>query len=315
MLSPGVSQEEKAQAERDLKVAEEEYQRLHPRVAEAQKSFERLQQEAQQLSLKFKDAKQGKADYQQHKERLESAKRKVTEAKKEASKDNNAEKKRLIRQIRDHMIRHTAEIEKATSNYNDYLDAVARQAGIAMSEDGLISKKQQLQDQLEIMQQQTVHLEQEYNRLNNSFTLVRQQVLELKRQADNSAPIGTDDNPTPLRAKLDEITADKTELEDLIYEAKEKIGRIINNPAVLRNYEELKEKFEAQKTRLEDLADTNGGKSLELKNLKEPYVAALTNIVNKVNALFEVYMQELGCAGKRITHICKQAITVYNCKT
>lgn len=306
MLSPGVPQEEKLQAERDLKVAEDEYQKMNPRVAEAQRSFERIQQEAQQLSLKFKDAKQGKADYQQHKERLESAKRKVAEAKKEASKDNKAEKKRLIRQIRDHTSRYIAELEKASTSYNDYLDASVRQAGVSMSEDGLITKKQQLQDQLEIMQQQTVHLEREYNRLNNSFTLVRQQVLELKRQADNCAPIGTDDNPTPLRAKLDEITADKTELEDLIYEAKEKIGRIINNPAVIRNYEELKEKFDDQKQRLEDLADTNGGKSLELKNLKEPYLAALTNIVHKVNTLFEVYMQELGCAGKRKVDITRK---------
>lgn len=302
MLSPGVPQEEKSQAERDLKAAEEECQNMQPRLAEAQKSFERLQLEAQQLSLKFKDAKQGRADYQQQKERLESAKRKVAEAKREASKDNRAEKKRLIRQIRDHISSYTMELEKASSAYNDYLDSCARQAGVKMSEGGLISKKQQLQDQLETMQQQTVHLEQEYNRLNNTFTLVRQQVLELKQLADNSAPIGTDDNPTPLREKLDEITADKTELEDLIYEAKEKIGRIINNPAVIRHYEELKEKFDDQTKRLEDLADTNGGKSLELKNLKEPYLAALTNIVHKVNTLFEVYMQELGCAGQVALH-------------
>ena len=304
MLSPGVPPEQKNRAEREVKVAQEEFERLQPSITTATQNFERFQRDAQEKQAMFNDRKQGVKEVKEHMEKLARSKRKFAEAQKDAAKDNKTEKKRCIKEIRNLIQKFTTEIKNATTAYNQFLDATARQTGVRMSEDGLISKKQSLNEELENIKQQTESLQREFERVRYTFDVARAEVMALKERADAFAPIGTVDDPTPLKLKIEEITGDREELELLITEAKERIQRIVNNPAVIRNYQELKEKLDTQKEDFEDLKNSKGIKRTELKNLKDPYLAALTNIVEKVTGLFGSYMGNLGCAGKFFSTFC-----------
>jgi len=303
MLKPGVPPEEKNRAERDLQVAHQEVEHLQPSLTSATEAFERAQRVAQEKNMTFKDTKQGAREVKDHQEKLARSKRKLDEAKREAAKDNKSEKKRVITAMRSFVKMFTTEIEKATNAYDRYLDATARQGGLRMSEDGLIAKKQALIYQRETMKKATSDLEKAVRQKHLEFKEARDDVHALKKKADDQAPLGTDDNPSLLKLKFEEITGDRVELEGLISEVEDRIGRIIDNPAVLRNYQKLKAQFDTQKEDFENLKDSKSSKRAELKNLRDPYLAALKNIVIKVNGLFGIYMTALGCTGKSLSYL------------
>jgi len=302
MLKPGVPPEEKDRAERDLQVAKQEFEHLQPSLTSATEAFERAQRVAQERNITFKDTKQGSHEVKDHQEKLARSKRKLDEAKREAAKDNKSEKKRVITAICSFLKMFTTEIKNATNAYDRYMDATARQGGLLMSEDGLIAKKQELVFQRETMKQATQDLEKAVRQKNTEFSRARDAVLALKVKADQEAPLGTDDNPSPLKLKFEEITGDRVELEGLISVLADRISRIIDNPAVLRNYKNLKAQFDTQKEDFENLKDSKTSKRAELENLKVPYLASLTNIAAKVNELFGTYMAALGCKGKFLSY-------------
>jgi chromosome segregation ATPase len=304
MLKPGVPPEEKDRAESDLQVAKQEVDHLQPSLTSATEAFEGAQRVAQEKNITYKDTKQGSHEVKDHQEKLARSKRKLDEAKREAAKDNKSEKKRVITAICSFLKKFTTEIENATNAYDRYMDATARQGGLRMSEDGLIAKKQELVFQLETMKQSTHDLEQAVLQKNTEFKYARNKVMESKEKADRLAPLGTDDNPSPLKLKFEEITGDRVELEGLISVLADRISRIIDNPAVLRNYKELKAQFDTQKEDFENLKDSKTTKRAELENLKVPYLAALTNIAKKVDELFGTYMAALGCKGKFLSYFC-----------
>jgi len=300
MLSPGVAPADKDQAERLLRASEEALNRIQPELDEAQPAHMRAQHEAQQHAAKFKDAKQGSHDYDQHKEKVELAKRKLREAEKEASKDNQKEKKKCISKIRRLIEAYVNEIENASKMYDQFLESTGILSGVRMSEDGLVQKKNVLEEQLREMQLQTKSLEQDFQRISVEFNRERNAVAQLKQRAEEHAPLKDEaGKDTPLKVVLDALPSELAELEDLMDDAKEKIKRILDNPEVLRQYREKKQSLESQKDRLENLKGSKGIKRAELDTLKAPYEASLHNIVKKVNDGFGKYMTELGCAGKK----------------
>lgn len=149
------------------------------------------------------------------------------------------------------------------------------------------------------MQTQTQNLERAYARADEDFKRIKKKVSELKDAADKEAPL-TDDkgNDTPLRALLDDLPTDKTELEQKKEDLEDKITSILDNPKALEQYEEKSLELEAKKAHLESLRGSKEAKRDELKAISTPWQTKLTNIVSEVNNKFEKYMQELGCAGK-----------------
>ena len=299
MLSPGVSPEEKSRCEDALRRSEEKLRRLEPSIESASQDHDRVQKEAQQLQSAFQDAKRGKKEYMDLQERVRMARNKLKQFEKTASKDTKSDKKKLVKQIKTRVNALMSELEKASSNFNNYLRALNAQTGLKLSEDGQIEKRRRLEEQLHEIQSQTQNLQRQYQIIEREFNSLRNMVVELKKQAEQQAPI-TDakGNDTPLREQLDALPAEKVELEDLIEDTVDKVKRIMHNPGVIRNYDEQKAAFDALKQELEDLQGSKGVKKRELESLKAPYVASLENIVRQVNELFTKYMSELGCAGE-----------------
>lgn len=298
MLSPGVPPAEKERAENAVQTSQAELDRLQPEVDAAQKAHDEAQREAQEKSTDFKDAKQGRIDYVKLVDKFDIAKRKLKTAQQEAKKDNRKEKATCIKNIRKFIKMYITELEDASTAHKEYVVAVGIKTSVAMSEDGLLEKKRVAEEQLAHLLSQSHLLQNEHALKSSLFDQARRAVLAKRTEADRLAPIGTADEPTPLKALLDDLPDGKTQLEDLMDEAQQNITRILHNPEALRTYEEQKEKLDTQRKSYEFLKDSKGLKRSELASLKEPYVASLTNIVAMVNDLFMKYMGELGCAGR-----------------
>ena len=149
------------------------------------------------------------------------------------------------------------------------------------------------------MKIQTEDLEHQFKMISAAFQKEKQKLGHLKQRAIEIAPISDQNgNDLPLKEKLNTLPDNLTELEESMEDTKEQIEGIHDNPDVMRRYEEQKRELHEIKDHLENLNESKGRKRKDLEDKKNPWEAALKNIVEKVNVLFEGYMKELGCAGK-----------------
>lgn len=298
MLSPGVPKEDKIRAENEVKNAQKRIAELEPGKQDALEKHNQLVESAQKIQQEYKDAQIGLNEVKKHQENFERAQRKLQQAKELAATDNKDEKKRKVQQIRKCMEQSIEEIKKATDAYDVYIDAVARHAGVKLSEDGIVTKRDLLIDQLDVMRRETDSLRGKVQELAKRFQHARERTLQLKDIADREAPLGTPDEPTEIKEALEKLTTDKDELKDLIVEAKEVLETTVENYGAVRRYEEQKAALEIQQEKYDGLKDSKETRKKELDAKRQPYHSRLTNIINEVNELFEKYMKDLGCAGK-----------------
>ena len=137
MLQPGVSPAEKERVERDLRAAEEALSQVQPSMDAAVEAFQELQSETQKASYQFAEAKKARREVIEHKGKVDSYRRRLNEAKKEADKDNVTEKKKHIRNVKKYVKMFVTELENASSRYDSYLLATQKLTGLRMSEGGL----------------------------------------------------------------------------------------------------------------------------------------------------------------------------------
>lgn len=137
MLKPGVPPEQKEKVQRQLETVQEEVEQLQPAIAAATQAHDTAMAEAQDIQKRFNDAKSGRREIQNAEQKVEISRRKLREAQKDAGKDNNTEKKRCVKKMKDHIKKFVANLETAAERYDAYLNANESLAGIKMSEDGL----------------------------------------------------------------------------------------------------------------------------------------------------------------------------------
>jgi chromosome segregation ATPase len=149
-------------------------------------------------------------------------------------------------------------------------------------------------------QKELGEFERETRRLSEKFNRQRDGMRQLKSLAEKHAPFVDDEgNELPLKAQLEALPVTSVaETEAAMDEAKAKINGIDANPEVIRQYHERKKEIELIRAQLSELTQSKDSKISDLEKKRLPWEQALENAVAKVNALFERYMAELGCAGK-----------------
>ena len=141
----------------------------------------------------------------------------------------------------------------------------------------------------------------EYQSLNTQFKEAKKKLTDLKEEADQLAPINDPEtgDELPLRAELEALPFETLdEAEDALDEANRKADSIHSDPNVIREYEKLELNIEKLQTELDNLTNTREQQINALKQKVKPWEARLANQVNKLDALFSVYMRETGCTGE-----------------
>ena len=100
------------------------------------------------------------------------------------------------------------------------------------------------------------------------------------------------------RLDREDMPATIDELDDAMDEAENKVNSIIDNPQVMRQYEERKKKIEELQEKLDLEGGEKEAKKQQLEARRTNWEAKLMNIVNDVNVKFSSYMKEVGCAGE-----------------
>jgi len=146
---------------------------------------------------------------------------------------------------------------------------------------------------------QYTNVSTEFEKVSIEYEKMKTHARKLKDEAMAFAPIrDANGNDLPLKRELDELPESLEDVADALDEAKEKVKTIHDNPEVLRRYDEQKLEIERIRLQLDRLSQSKELKRAELESLRIPWEAKLTSAVEKVNALFSMYMKELGCAGK-----------------
>ena len=101
-----------------------------------------------------------------------------------------------------------------------------------------------------------------------------------------------------IRAKLEGFLESVDEVEALLTDAQDKVNSIDDNPEVFRRYEQRTKEIAEARAQLEDLSEGQNAKIQQLEHNAGNWTTALQNSLEKVNMLFQQYMQELGCAGE-----------------
>ena len=298
-LTRGVSETEKENVMRQLERAEFELKDLIPKVEEADARYKEAMNEAQHQNLILKDAQKAKNELSNLNRRVENARNKLRNAEEEASRDNDKERSKLMSTLQTYVDNYISALESASKSWDKFVENNCLLAGIKMTEDGLVAKARKLKESLNDMKLETHNLEQSFKEITQQFREAKEKMRRMNDHASRIAPIkDSEGNYLPLKEKLDELPSDLSDLDEKLDEIEEKIKSIVDNPQVLRFYEETKKELEAAKLELENLEESKESRRKELKELRQSWEVPLEKIVTQVNGLFEGYMKELGCAGE-----------------
>lgn len=145
-------------------------------------------------------------------------------------------------------------------------------------------------------------LTEEFTRAGEDFKQAKILAHELKRKADDQAPIEDENKiPTPLKAQLDSLPV--TCREDAVValeEAENKLNSIVADNNAIRAFQTNQSEMTDVKAQLDDLNDAEARRKNELDQKVKPWEKKLSEAVVKVDALFTRYMGEMGCTGESI---------------
>jgi hypothetical protein len=153
----------------------------------------------------------------------------------------------------------------------------------------LDEKKKEFSD----LEERGAHIAQKFNK-------IKKDLAEKKEQAETEAPL-TDENgrELPLKSQLEALDVQHlNDVEAAHEEAMLKADSIVANPAVIRQYTELKEKIEAKQTELDSLVNSKDNELSTIELKKKAWETSLQNNVAKINALFTKYMAIMGFTGE-----------------
>lgn len=153
---------------------------------------------------------------------------------------------------------------------------------------------------LDEMKKEFADLEERGAHIAQKFNKIKKDLAEKKQQAETEAPL-TDENgrELPLKSQLEALDVQHlNDVEAAHEEAMLKADSIVANPAVIRQYTELKEKIEAKQTELESLSTSKNNELSNMETKKKVWETSLQSNVAKINALFTKYMAIMGCTGE-----------------
>jgi chromosome segregation ATPase len=143
-------------------------------------------------------------------------------------------------------------------------------------------------------------LEERGAQISQKFNKIKKDLSDKKKQADTEAPLADENGrELPLKSQLEALEVQfLDDVEAAHEEAMLKADSIVANPAVIRQYAELKEKIEAKQTELESLSSSKNNKLSNIETKRKMWETSLQTNVAKINALFTKYMAIMGCTGE-----------------
>jgi len=300
MLAPGVTDEQKAQMQGRVTQLEEDMEKHRPAIEELEKSLSELEANGQLMAARLGEAKKTLTQLAAAQQKLKTAKKKLKANEVAASTDMGDRKKELVKDMMNRIKNGLSSLETHNQCHVHMMTSTHTMAGVKINQDGLIAAERKALVALNEKKASSEEIGQKYNDTCERFKESKARLQECRTRADQIAPLRDENgNDTPLKAQLEELVVENLEEANVALEdANNKVNSIDANPDAVRQYEARQKEMEEVRQKLEEETDAKDTKLRALDQERQPWEAALENSVSKVNALFGMYMQELGCAGE-----------------
>lgn len=298
-LAPGVPQEQKESAQKQLDKIQVEIDELRPKVEEVDMKYRELQSQAKAYHADFAEASQKMKSYNEQRRKVDTARSRLADERKNASKDYAAEKGNLTAQLKKHIKNYLVSLDSALQKHDELMGSTFIYAGIKMNEEGLRERAQKAREYYDEKRLAQSTFEVKVQELSQTFTNAKTNLKALKELADRDAPmVDSNGNELPLKELLGNLPDEIDEIDAMKEELLIKINTISDNPGVIREYERRKKEIQEQEHELEQFGEEQDMKKRELTEIMLPWESRLINTVKKVDVLFKEYMKELNFVGE-----------------
>jgi len=299
MLAPAVPQQRKDRIRHELEELESQLHDLNPQIEDLQQRYETTLNQLQDFNQEFHTARNVLNEYETLRMRLSAAEKKLVDLNAQASQDQQQERQQLIDRLKTVVGQSVIALQKAGQANDTSIDLIVESAALKLAEEGLDANARLCKQTLAQMQNQFSVLEQEFDRVSKEFDTCKQNLKNLKERAESIAPMLNSAGETlPLKAVLEVLPATLPELDAAIDDAQIKIDTIADNPEILHHYEKRKAELEQTVANVTELATSKQALQMEMDREFGPWEAALSRTCQAVDALFGIYMQELGNVGQ-----------------
>jgi len=299
-LTLGVSDDAKERVQSDLREVETKLAAFGPAREETEKEVGKLEDKAQRANARVKKAKDDITNLRRYTNKLEGAKRKLQDLQKALEVDDDDEKQQKVANIKNRIRHSLSALEAQAQSYKKMMETTVRSSGMRLNREILRVEEERLRHGKNEAQNAYDEAMRAYQSVNQQYKQAKARLTDLKKEAEAIAPITDDEgNDLPLKGELEDLPVETLdEAEDALDEAIRKADEIVADPNVIRQYELRQKEMEQLQMQLDNLTNSREKQVDALKQKVAPWEQKLLTQVAKVDALFSVYMRELGCTGE-----------------
>ncbi|KAL3917373.1 MAG: hypothetical protein SGILL_004744, partial [Bacillariaceae sp.] len=302
ILRSGVSDDRKAEAERELKEKKIEYEELLPSFQKAQDELEEIRRTSQEAQSQVKDVEGQIKISQQIINKLNSTKRKLESLEAELGTDDQEDKQRKIDQLNQRVRNSLKALGAHSASYKKLLAATVSASGARLRKEAAVIEERHSREAFEEKKAGVVEIEQDFANLKQRMNQAKTKARQAQQEAIQKAPIeDAEGNELPLKAKVEVDLAqyDTVDLAEAAWEeVEQKIRNTVADRNVIRHYEQKQIEVDSAQDQLDALTKNKEGKATQMREIAEPWEEQLKGLLDKVDQRFSRYMSELGCVGE-----------------
>ena len=288
----------------ELDKVHDQLQPLRPQLATARTEKDSFEGNVQELNQQYRAWVDQKSNFSKLVAKHNQAQQKRDKCQQELDKlshtivEEKAQLAQKLKQRSSASVAVTYALDKASRLF---LRHTREHAIVQLQKTKTIVEERKVRAQLEEMNQTFEQVKNDAIRVNDEYNRKRAELKETREKALHVAPLEDENgNPTPLRERLEAMENLDT-LEDLdaaIEECEQQANEIHANPQVIQQYLKKVEEQKELQEKLDDARESRAIKERDMEQKREPWQAQLQTNINKINALFETYMAEMGCTGE-----------------
>ncbi|CAM9158296.1 unnamed protein product [Choristocarpus tenellus] len=233
------------------------------------------------------------------KAKINRLKGKVRHLEVEIAEGGDGERVKYINRLDKSFHQQANSVSEAQDVLSAILQNMSSLVGARMSEAVAKEVHNALQHRLDgvknVMQDKAVEAESAAKTVRNYKTLFN----ERKRKVGQEAPLKHPNGVSTEFGKMWNSLPSTMELLETEMEMhKSAIDDTMDNPELIKEYEECKEKIKHVEAQLKDLETSNGTTQRRMEDLEKPWEEELMAAVRKLSTLFEMYMKDMQCQGE-----------------
>jgi len=267
---------------------------LNHQVAEWEEKKSIIEQRFRDLNQKKKEFVDRIQKLNQLNQRIKTANDKVNDIQIQLSSDLSQEKATKIKELRQTLSSHLELLRVNLELQDRLIDKEMAQTAAGITVSALLDAVKDAKNKYFEAQRAQKEVREQFEDAEARYKTARQLCKTLLAEAEKVAP----SSDAELMSRLQDLSNDMDEVQELIETETEAAEAIAENSDVLQMFEENQRAIEEEEQALNALASEQKDNTSQFRTVEREWKEKIQNIVYKLNALFSQYMAEMGCEGQ-----------------